>query len=77
MVKYEERATVDATAPFHRSKYFFSFFFWKVCLCLFPVYLVGFLFFLFLVLPRGLTNIWILLDDEQCPYSRGIVYFNS
>lgn len=34
-------------------------------------------FFLFLVLPRGLTNIWILLDDEQCPYSRGIVYFNS
>lgn len=26
MVKYEERER-DATAPFHRSKYFFSFFF--------------------------------------------------
>lgn len=75
-MKSEPRLTprLPFTGP---SIFFLFFFFWKVCLCLFPVYLVGFLFFLFLVLPRGLTNIWILLDDEQCPYSRGIVYFNS
>lgn len=74
MVKYEERATVDATAPFHRSKYFFSFFFLE-SLFVFVPGLFG--WFPFFFIPRGLTNIWILLDDEQCPYSRGIVYFNS
>lgn len=50
MVKYEERER-DATAPFHRSKYFFSFFFPLffgkfVCVCS-RFYLVGFLFCFF------------------------------
>lgn len=47
MVKYEERATVDATAPFHRSKYFFSFFFFGkfVCVCSRFIWLVSFFFY--------------------------------
>lgn len=68
MVKYEERER-DATAPFHRSKYFFSFFFLFFLESLFVfvpgfIWLVSFFVFFFLFLaPRGLTNIWILLDD--------------
>lgn len=56
MVKYEER--LMPWLPFTGSKYFFSFFssffFWKVtvCLCLFPVYLVGFFFFFFFYSSR-------------------------
>lgn len=68
MVKYEERER-DATAPFHWSKYFFSFFFLFFLESLFVfvpgfIWLVSFFVFFFLFLaPRGLTNIWILLDD--------------
>lgn len=83
MVKYEERLML--WLPFTGSKYFFFFFFFFFLLesdrlFVFVSGLFGwfFLFFFFLFLaPRGLTNIWILLDDEQCLYSRGIVYFNS
>lgn len=51
MVKYEERATVDATAPFHRSKYFFSFFFFLESLFVFVPGLFG--WFPFFFIPRA------------------------
>lgn len=55
MVKYEERER-DATAPFHRSKYFFFSFFLLffgkfVCVCS-RFYLVGFLFCFFFYSSR-------------------------